>query len=978
MTDENQYPLDTPNDDEEASVSSKPTLPRPSLSTKTRGHIFMSYSSKDRAFVDRLAEDLRAHGHTVWIDFEGIRGGEQWKQSIADGLHASRVVLLIVSPDSIASKWVEAEVETARQLEKTIIPLLLRPIDDVKALPQPNSRYVLTDIHYRDFTHGYQQAFEQLLKDLPQPESGVPGHCQKLIARLAALPWGLDHYMQEEAKLLPVDASPYEDGVIKGNPENLLRRLWNGERLLVLGEPGIGKTVALERLAWELANRTPPVLPVLVKLLEYDGQPLLEWIRLSLISLGEIRLKDLDETRRFLETVPFEVYFLLDGLNEVRPAYRDQIVSELTRLGLEYPPPRYRLVVTSRVQDESWRRLRQGSALTESYLVQAVRDEEIQSFLTAHLGEEQGRALWAQLDRRMRELAAVPLLLWLIKEAWLHASQSRVTIRVPDNRGALYTAFIERMLRRDDERQSGGTIYSQAVRLQALEKLALVMHEQQSLTIVYDAAVAQAGESDLLKALLASGLLIGERELRFAPHQTVQEHFAARALKDGLMQQVKGGAFNQLRRQWLGRGELKYANDPWWSETFIQLAGLVDDSDALVLGIAETNPWLALWCIQEGKQVREATRNQIAKRSEALIASADPSDRRRAAQALARLETTRVKEPLARLSIDTDAPTARVALQALHRLGEEGQSAFESVLLTSFAEKPPKERAAWGRAIADIDPRPGVSAPNGLPQLEWRNVPPDNSGKTFTFGTGDDAQQLAITYPYWIAKYPVTIAQFLPFVDGDGYTNNAYWTDAGRAWRNQNNIRQPDNWNDPRWHLANHPVIGVSFYEAYAYTRWLDAQLKASGIWSGEWPEGWQITLLTSAEWEKAARYPDGRMYPWGEDYQAGYANINETVGGAGPSYLARTSAVGIYPQGRNPALDTYDQSGNVWEWCLKWHPKDNDPEAVVRGGSWSYNRFLARGSSRYSVNPDDRSINYGFRVAARSPSRDSLVSRGV
>ena len=165
-------------------------LPPPSDNPRQTDHIFISYSSKDRAFVDQLANELRKLGHTVWIDFQGIRGGDEWKQSISDGLYPSRVVLLVLSPDSILSEWVEEEIRTARELEKKVIPLLLRPVESAN-LGFPALQHVYAEIQYRDFTGGFQQPFQELLIDLPRPKSGVPGHCQKLVARLAARPLGI-------------------------------------------------------------------------------------------------------------------------------------------------------------------------------------------------------------------------------------------------------------------------------------------------------------------------------------------------------------------------------------------------------------------------------------------------------------------------------------------------------------------------------------------------------------------------------------------------------------------------------------------------------------------------------------------------------------------------------------------------------------------------------------------------------------------
>lgn len=413
---------------------SSPRLPEPSASPRLRDHIFVSYAHADRALVERLAKDLRDRGHSVWIDFEGIRGGDPWRQSIADGIHASAVVLVALSPDSVASEWVAVEVATSIQAGKRLIPLLLRPL----ASPSDKAAYArlgISHVQYRDFTPGYEPALQELFKDLPAPGAGIPAHCRKIAARLLALPWGLDHYIQEEARLLPINASPYDEGGSHGPRENLLRRLKQDSRLLVLGEPGIGKTVALERLAWELASADPPTVPVLIKLLEYDGQPLLEWVRLKLIETGELHLKTAEQTSEYLNHIAFDCALLLDGLNEVRPAHREKLVGEITRLALSYP--RHQVIVTSRVQDESWRQLRAGSAFAETLVIQPTRPEDARSYLDAHLGSEQSAALWAGLDARMRELALTPLLLWLIKEAYLEASQSAGggPVRIPDNRG---------------------------------------------------------------------------------------------------------------------------------------------------------------------------------------------------------------------------------------------------------------------------------------------------------------------------------------------------------------------------------------------------------------------------------------------------------------------------------------------------------------------------------------------------------------
>jgi hypothetical protein len=904
-------------------------LPPPSPDPRTRDHVFISYDHADRALVERLAKDLRERGHTTWIDFEGIRGGDVWRQAIVDGIYASAVVIVMLSPDAIASEWVRIEVQTALEYEKKLIPLLVRPLAS-KEDQAAWKALGIDHIQYRDFTTGYEPAFAELLIDLPRPDTGIPGHCDIVAAQLVAQPWGLDHYIQEQAKLLPIDASPYEDGVVRGQPENLIHRLWNSERVIVLGEPGIGKTVALERFAWELATNDPPIVPVLVRLLMYDGGSLLEWVRLDLVSTGEIKLKSEDETRRFLDDPPFSFCFLLDGLNEVRPAHREEAITEIAKLAMEFP--RFPVVVTSRVQDECWRFLRQGSSLKDTLLVQPIDYEQAHHYLLAHLGEVDGRQLWQGLDDRMRGLATTPLMLWLIKEAWLEARRTSPggSIRVPDNRGELYRNFVGRMLRRDDERGLG-TGVPERERLAALGRLALAMHREQSLTIPYGDALTLVRDEQTIQAICVNGLLVGEKELRFAPHQTLQEHFAACALMDEAMAQATRGGLGGLFRSWgWRRGVLKYADDPWWGETFIQLAGLVDDPNALARAVAETNPWLAWWCVQEGRKVDDETRAVIERKSMALVRSDDVRDRLRAADTLGRIQTQRVAGPLMRLSLDGVPEVAFTALVTLRGMGEQ-------VLANGWQEQnyavpplPPAERTRWLQEITDAINRPelfldiltrAVLAVLPTP-FEWCQIP---AGRVEIEGQSFDVQ------PLFMAKYPITFEQFQVFVDDPQGFRSADWWQGLAAGADHRKVPGEQHFT----HARNLPRERVSWYDAVAFCRWLSART------------GYDMRLPTEWEWQWAAQGPDGRAYPWGPEYIQGYANINEERSGVkGGVYLERTTPVDSYPKGASP-YDVLDMSGNVWEWCLNEYenPKNvdlgGDAARVVRGGSWGLTQGL-------------------------------------
>ena len=164
-------------------------------------------------------------------------------------------------------------------------------------------------------------AYQGVEVAIPSPEA-VARHRAALRERLetdARTRWGgMSFYIQEEGATLPIEASPYQTGRL-GPRENLLRLLHTAGRLLVLGEPGSGKSVSLERLAWELCAGPEPAVPVLVRLFHYAGTSLAEWVRASLQETGHLRLDDERALAAFLQEGQSRCFFLFDGLNEVPP-----------------------------------------------------------------------------------------------------------------------------------------------------------------------------------------------------------------------------------------------------------------------------------------------------------------------------------------------------------------------------------------------------------------------------------------------------------------------------------------------------------------------------------------------------------------------------------------------------------------------------------------------------------------------------------
>lgn len=262
----------------------------------------------------------------------------------------------------------------------------------------------------------------------------------------------------------------------------------------------------------------------------------------------------------------------------------------------------------------------------------------------------------------------------------------------------------------------------------------------------------------------------------------------------------------------------------------------------------------------------------------------------------------------------------------------------------------PPRRLQIGNELARLgDPRKGVGLEaKGLPDIDWVEIP----GGSFIYQSG----QMLELPTFCIARFPVTNAQFQAFVDAGGYQNARWWRD----------LRKPESAasHGPQ---ANRPRTDVDWYEAVAFCRWFSAMIGLARD---------MIRLPNEQEWEKAARGEQDMVYPWGNQYRPGIANINEKYNETGPWYLEQTTAVGLYPQGCSPYGVT-DLSGNVWEWCLNKYknhqvstPVTSGTQRVLRGGSWFDDADSARSVYRDSLFPQDRYHNRGFRVLSSVPIR--------
>lgn len=223
----------------------------------------------------------------------------------------------------------------------------------------------------------------------------------------------------------------------------------------------------------------------------------------------------------------------------------------------------------------------------------------------------------------------------------------------------------------------------------------------------------------------------------------------------------------------------------------------------------------------------------------------------------------------------------------------------------------------------------------------------------FIMGT-DDAQAPENQRParkvhvdaFYIEKHEVTNAQFEEFILAGGYNKRKYWTKAGWDFiqkerffyiypgRKMYRIDKPLGFGQNSVSTApNHPVIGVSWYEAAAYAEWMGKRLP------------------TEVEWEKAARGTDARRYPWGNEFD--FSKLNYFP------HHQKLLGVGSFPTGASP-YGVMDIAGSVAEWCADGESEKKN----LRGGGWNATRLMLRSTHREAESPTHRNYTIGFRCA--------------
>lgn len=757
-------------------------------------------------------------------------------------------------------------------------------------------------------------------------------------------------------------------------PLSALEATISNRQLVLLGEPGAGKSTYLNFLAYCLAtqflnikgtegNHLPEwpetdTLPILVTLREFarslpkrpeaKPEPRILW--------GFIT-EELDAQNLSLVSEPIrqaleegKALVMLDGLDEVAQEHLKLVRDTVVAFARRYPSNRY--LVTSRTLSYSLGR--PDLCLPWPTFELAPLDaEKIELFVDAwyatlsRLGRVRiedaaasARRLQNALRRRdLQQLASNPLLLTVM--TLVHTSRGQL----PESRALLYEETADILLWRwemakvgeGDEKPALRQLLMMADRTDVdLKRLLwqLAFETQAQASGEYAESAGDVSEAKLLKSLAAlkdndytwaqeiadtvrlrSGLLLERAPGTFSfASRNLQEYFAGAYLT--AQADFVANCTDLLKQDWhLWREVILLATE--------RLAFLVGDTSRPLALVGEL-------CPSEIAHDESSWRN-VWLAGDILLTI---GTQRLGSYALGNELIARVRQRL--------------------------------VELLNRGELSPIERARAGDTLGKLgDPRPDVCFLPDEPVVGFVEIPagPFVMGSEFRDEEAWDNEKPAhqVDLPtYYIARYPVTVAQFRVFVEESGYQPADSESLAG---------------------IPNHPVVSVSWYDALAYCEWLTNKLRtcenAPKPLSSVLREGWIVTLPSEAEWEKAARGVDGRTYPWGDEFDPARANTYETG-------IGSITAVGSFPSGASP-YGILDMIGNVWEWTRSsWGRAFQTPDysypyrsndgredlqasreiyRILRGGSFYENRRFARTTFRMSSDPGLWKAIIGFRV---------------
>ncbi|WP_020587907.1 SUMF1/EgtB/PvdO family nonheme iron enzyme [Desulfobacter curvatus] len=725
-------------------------------------------------------------------------------------------------------------------------------------------------------------------------------------------------------------------------------------KLVLLGDPGSGKSTLVNYLThilaqagladsekWlsQLENKgawtTGLVFPVHVVLREFAVQAQVLNSGRDAAGTADVLLDYLENTVKptgfwpvlnaFLLDEKITCLFLLDGLDEVPESQRKIIVRIIDTFAAQFTWHRY--LVTCRIYAYIGQSYQLGGF--QQTTLMPFNKEQIQSFICAWYRELEHRGRFTEIEadskaEKLKDVAVKPDLIGLAERpllltvmALLHTFRGQL----PEDRVELYQKTVELLMERWEGRYS-----SEKGILETLETPGLKMRNLYSgfYAAAFDAHSQSKNNQD------TGEIKEGDLRQHFAQMFNDDWNKAGKLVeyirdRVGLLIRHKPAAYTFPHRtfqEFMAACHLVGMNDfpleaarrlredaDRWRIVFVLAAGYAACQDRPGDAVSLVNHLLSE-CVQVDECYEGGTFHLAAVAGEALLEIGLVSIQQ---VGLGKTVLRKVQQWL------------QDAMGADHALAPADRVAAGNVL--SRLGDPRFDKGKW---YLPVEENHGfVDIPAGGFQMG------SDKDKDAEARDNEFPQHTVVLSEFAMARYPVTVAQYKVFAEETKRNLDDDWKRYNR--------------------YDNHPVVEVSWDDAKAYCEWIAEKLDIAGC----------ITLPTEAQWEKAAKGRDGKIYPWADVFDPNKANCRETG-------IGITSPVGCFPKGRRP-YEIMEMSGNVYEWCLDDKREYNEETVedpighgafrVLRGGSWIFSAEFCRSANRFWIPPDFRYDYIGFRL---------------